>query len=90
MVKDINAGVVLYKGNESKSMIPASTMKLVTTASALEMLGSDFRFETHIEIDGKIGTDSTLYGNIYIKGGGDPTLGSEFAGNRKFLNCLDC
>jgi D-alanyl-D-alanine carboxypeptidase/D-alanyl-D-alanine-endopeptidase (penicillin-binding protein 4) len=86
LVKDIHTGVGLYKSNESKSTIPASTMKLVTTASALEMLGPDFRFETRIEIDGKIGTDSTLLGNIYIKGGGDPTLGSEYTGNPDFLN----
>lgn len=86
LVKDLKTGTVLHKSNERKSIMPASTMKLVTTASALEMLGPEFRFETRIEIDGRIGTDSTLFGNIYIKGGGDPTLGSEYMGNPDFLN----
>ncbi len=86
LVKDINTSAVLHRRNENISIIPASTMKLVTTATALEMLGADFRFETRIEIDGRIAADSTLFGNLYIRGGGDPTLGSEFAGNPDFIH----
>ncbi len=85
MVKNITTGTIIYKENENKSFMPASTMKLVTTATALEMLGPDFRFETDIEVDGKISKDSILYGNLIIKGGGDPTLGSAFLGDTAFL-----
>jgi len=72
--------VVSYNGN--KSLIPASNMKLVTTATALETLGSRFYFETPLLYDGSI-QDNTLHGNLYIKGSGDPTLGSEFNPDNK-------
>lgn len=85
LVMDLNSGATLHRSNANKSIMPASTMKLVTSATALEMLGPDFRFETGIEIDGRITSDSTLFGNIFIRGGGDPTLGSEFAGDPAFL-----
>ena len=67
---------VLGGVNAARSMIPASTLKLLTTAAALETLGRDFRFETIIQYDGKVDEEGTLHGNIYIKGGGDPALGS--------------
>jgi len=68
---------VLASYNENVSLIPASNMKLITSATALEVLGSKFYFETPLLYDGFI-QDSTLNGNLYIKGKGDPTLGSEF------------
>lgn len=85
LVRDMKTGENLYEWQPTYSRIPASTMKTVTTAAALEILGPDFRFETKIETDGKIGKDSTLNGNLYIRGGGDPTLGSEKTGDRNFL-----
>ena len=86
LVKDVNTGQTLYQSRAGNVSIPASTMKLVTTATALEMFGPDMRFETRLEIDGWVGKDSTLTGNIYIRGGGDPTLGSEKLGERVFLS----
>ncbi|NVO02683.1 MAG: D-alanyl-D-alanine carboxypeptidase/D-alanyl-D-alanine-endopeptidase [Bacteroidetes bacterium] len=62
--------------NSEVSMIPASTMKVITTAPALSLLGKDFRFKTLIQYTGNIDKTGTLHGNIYIKGGGDPTLGA--------------
>ena len=85
LVKDLKTGKTLYESGSTKSNIPASTMKLITTSTALEVLGPNFRFETNIEIDGEIGKDSTLKGNLYIRGGGDPTLGSEKTGDKNFL-----
>jgi serine-type D-Ala-D-Ala carboxypeptidase/endopeptidase (penicillin-binding protein 4) len=67
---------VLGGFNATRSMIPASTLKLLTTAAALEILGRDFRFETVIQYDGEVDAEGTLHGHIYIKGGGDPALGS--------------
>ncbi len=75
LAKDINTGEILYSYDPSRELTPASVMKLVTTATALEILGENFRFTTTIEYDGKI-ENGILDGNLYIKGSGDPTLGS--------------
>lgn len=85
LVRDASSGKIIYESRSGNVTIPASTIKLVTTATALEMFGPDFRFETKLDIDGRIDKDSTLNGNIYIRGGGDPTLGSEKLGEKFFL-----
>ena len=64
---DINAGIM---------MLPASNMKLLSTGAALHALGSDWQFETSLGYDGSI-EDGILHGDLYIIGGGDPTLGSK-------------
>ncbi len=66
--------VVNYRGD--KMLIPASSLKLITTMTAIDKLGDDFTYTTRITHDGKIQADGTLVGNIYIEGSGDPTLGS--------------
>ncbi len=55
---------------------PASTMKLVTTYAALELLGPAFQWKTEFFTDGTL-KDGVLNGNIYLKGGGDPKLNME-------------
>jgi D-alanyl-D-alanine carboxypeptidase/D-alanyl-D-alanine-endopeptidase (penicillin-binding protein 4) len=77
-VIDINTDSVLAEFDPNRSLVPASTMKLVTTASAMSTLGSYKSFKTKIQYDGYIDSNCTLHGNIYIKGGGDPTLGSKY------------
>lgn len=72
-----DTGEVLISENCDLSMTPASCMKTVTTASALHLLGINSRFETHLEYDGSIDDKNVLHGNIYIRGGGDPCLGSD-------------
>ncbi|WP_428897437.1 D-alanyl-D-alanine carboxypeptidase / D-alanyl-D-alanine-endopeptidase (penicillin-binding protein 4) [Parelusimicrobium proximum] len=62
--------------NKSLRLTPASIQKLYITAAALDAFGPDKRFETVIYYDGKISASGTLKGNIYIKGGGDPSLGA--------------
>jgi len=79
---DLNTKKIVASHDENRSLTPASNMKLVTTATALEVLGSRFCFETALLYDGAI-QNGTLNGNIYIKGGGDPTLGSEFTSTDK-------
>lgn len=76
-VKDVVTGEVVVSYDEGRNLTPASVMKLLTTATALELLGTDFRFETKLEYDGKI-ENGVLHGNLYIRGGGDPSLGSSF------------
>lgn len=77
--KSIATGKVLAAYNENKSLTPASTLKALTTATALAVLGEDFTFQTQLAYDGTIDKTGTLQGNLYIIGGGDPTLAS----NRK-------
>ena len=62
--------------NASTRMIPASNMKLVTTGAALMAFGPDYRFTTEIGYTGSIDKDGTLNGDVYIIGGGDPTIGA--------------
>lgn len=70
---------VIYEYNSEKSLIPASTFKTLTTGAALSILGSGFKFETKIKYDGLLDImTGTLHGNIYIIGGGDPTLDSKY------------
>ncbi len=74
---ELETGKVIAEYNPDMSLIPASILKLVTTATALEVLGENFRFKTTIQYNGEIDSTGTLNGNIFIKGGGDPTLGSK-------------
>jgi serine-type D-Ala-D-Ala carboxypeptidase/endopeptidase (penicillin-binding protein 4) len=76
-VMDVQTGQILGSHNSNMSLIPASNLKIVTTAAGLKILGNDFTFRTDLQYDGEI-KDSVLYGNIILKGYGDPTLGSPF------------
>ena len=80
LVKDITNGRVVASYQEMTDRNPASVTKVITTATAMEMLSDTFRFKTNIEYCGTI-VDSTLHGDLYIRGGGDPTLGSTYAPN---------
>ncbi len=73
---DVDSNKIIASLGSNKSLVPASTMKLVTTATALEMLGGGRRFSTYVKYSGEIDTNCVLNGNIYIVGGGDPCLGS--------------
>jgi len=78
MAVDLSTGkAVAY--NENMALTSGSTMKIVTTATALELWGEDFCYRTPLFYDGFI-QDSELIGNLYIEGVGDPSLGSEFIG----------
>lgn len=74
---DVETGNVILDINDNLSIPTASTLKLITTATALQILGNDFRFKTKLHYSGEI-IDSILHGSIIIEGGGDPTLGSKY------------
>ncbi len=76
-VREVSTGSLIAEKQKDKMLIPASALKLITTLSGLELLGEDFKFTTRITYDGKLGSDGVLKGNIYIEGGGDPSLGSD-------------
>lgn len=65
-------GKVVYSHNGTKTMIPASNLKTVTTAVAIDRLGSGFRFET--KIYGPEAKGGTAVGDLVLKGGGDPSF----------------
>lgn len=69
-------GERLAQHNANTMLVPASNMKLITTGAAIHTLGKDHRFKTQLGYKGRI-EDGTLKGNLYIIGGGDPTLGSK-------------
>ena len=75
LVQDAATAKTLCSYNAKKSLIPASNQKIIVTATALKILGNDYRYATQFQTDGTI-KDSTLNGNFYIKGSGDPSLGS--------------
>ncbi len=76
---DSKTGQVIAQYNPDKALRPASNQKLISTATALELYGPDYKFETKLEYTGTIDTITrVLHGNIIIKGGGDPTLGSKY------------
>ena len=66
-VQDMDTGKTIGQHMSDLSLIPASSLKLITTGVALERLGKDFHYETKLLHD---------QGNIYLIGSGDPTLGS--------------
>ncbi len=76
-VLEVESGKKIQSYNADMSLVPASSMKVITTSTALTLLGKDYRFKTELSYDGEITQDGILKGNIYIKGYGDPTLGTE-------------
>lgn len=60
-----------------RPLVPASNQKLLVTAAALIELGPDFKFTTSIYADGHI-KDGVLYGDLILRGGGDPNLSGRF------------
>ena len=72
-VRNATDGHVIYMYRGDDRLSPASSMKLVTSAAALQILGQSYRFSTEIYTDGKQ-KGNVLKGNLYIRGKGDPTL----------------
>ncbi len=79
VVADAKTGEVLESRNPLLSMPPASVTKAVTTLYALDRLGPDYRFQTRIMITGPV-VNGRVEGDLYLVGGGDPTLDSDGLG----------
>lgn len=76
LVKETGTGQIRYAYDPERLLTPASVLKTVTTATALELLGRDFRFATTLSYDGRL-EQGVLNGNLFIRGSGDPTLNSD-------------
>lgn len=70
------SGEIIADFNSQAMLVPASNMKLLTTGAAIHTLGKGHRFETKIGYRGKV-HDGVLTGDLYILGGGDPTIASK-------------
>lgn len=84
LVQDLQTGELIDCYRPKNVSPPASVMKLLPTATALETLGADHRFLTYIEYSGTL-RDGVLHGDLYVRGTGDPTLGSQKVGDRNIL-----
>lgn len=67
-LRSLQTGNVLYEYNGDFGVKPASTLKLLTAATALDVLGPNYRFKTEVYVDGNI-ENNVLKGDLYIKGG---------------------
>ncbi len=86
IVRDLSTGRDVVSQNPHKAMLPASTMKCLTAAAAIEAGLDTARFETRVYIRGRL-DDGVLLGDLIIVGNGDPTIESfQFPGNAVFIN----
>src|SRR6218665_20103 len=74
-VVNSKTGATVFQKNEQVGLAPASTQKVVTAATAFELLGSNFQYQSQWGYNGKI-ENGILTGDLVFKGSGDPTLGS--------------
>jgi D-alanyl-D-alanine carboxypeptidase/D-alanyl-D-alanine-endopeptidase (penicillin-binding protein 4) len=73
VVVDTTTGETLYDRNGERRLVPASNTKLLTSTAALELLGPGHRFTTDVKADGQRRA-GLVSGDLYLRGGGDPTL----------------
>ncbi len=76
-IAELSTGKVVSSYNSNVALTPASVMKAITTATAMSVVGSDYRFVTDVYAIGKI-EGCLLDGNIVINGVGDPTIDSRY------------
>jgi D-alanyl-D-alanine carboxypeptidase/D-alanyl-D-alanine-endopeptidase (penicillin-binding protein 4) len=75
-VYDLTTKTPVFSLRATTKRPPASVEKLFTTIAALNELGPQARFHTEVLGRGWLGADGVWHGNLYLRGGGDPTFGS--------------
>ncbi len=73
-VVHVSSGEEVFSYQADEALVPASTMKVLTSATALHHLGPHYRFTTDLYTDGTLDPSGALQGNLYVKGHGDPAL----------------
>ena len=85
-IQSLKTGEYIYLRNANKGFMPASNMKLFTTAAALIKLGPDFKLRTEVYATGEIDDQGVLNGDLVVRGMGDPALsGRYYDGNMTFV-----
>lgn len=84
---DARTGEMVLSIRADEAFAPASLLKVVTSAAALEELGPDHTFETRIIADGDV-EKGILHGDLIIVGGGDPSLGPRFQKDRNDVTAV--
>lgn len=77
LVVSLSQGDTLFDRNADEPLLPASTMKVFTSAIALDYLGPDYQFETQVLREGDIDSAGVLHGDLILRGAGDPSLGAK-------------
>jgi len=75
-IRNVQTNKIVFEQNANVSFTPASNLKLITTAAALDILGPEYRFTTSVMYSGDV-AEGIFNGYLLIKGSGDPTLGSD-------------
>jgi serine-type D-Ala-D-Ala carboxypeptidase/endopeptidase (penicillin-binding protein 4) len=88
VIEGLDDGKTLFRHNEHKIFIPASNMKLYTSAAALSILKPEFQFQTYFYTNGSL-DNGTLNGDLIIRGMGDPTISGRFRENDIFAYFKD-
>jgi D-alanyl-D-alanine carboxypeptidase/D-alanyl-D-alanine-endopeptidase (penicillin-binding protein 4) len=81
-VRDLRSGRVLYTHDAEKSLKPASTLKLVTSAAALDAFGPEARLRTTVETVGRLDLFGRIVGDVFLVGRGDPSLSGRYSEGR--------
>ena len=89
VIYDPKTKKVISSYNENTPLVPASTTKLLTTETALNLLGENYRWNTQLEYSGTVDENGVLTGNLYIVGSGDPSLGTNKAGASSYREIID-
>ena len=74
VVKSMDTGDILYERNADLTMMPASNLKLLVSAAALDLLGPAYTYKTNVSAPRQIGWDGIVRGDLVLRGAGDPTL----------------
>jgi serine-type D-Ala-D-Ala carboxypeptidase/endopeptidase (penicillin-binding protein 4) len=80
LIVDPQRGDTLYSRNAGKLFMPASNMKILTSATALTQLGPDYRFRTTFAARGSV-TNGALDGDLVVIGRGDPSVSDHMLGD---------
>lgn len=80
IVVSLTRGDTLFTRDADDLMQPASTLKLFTTGLALDRFGPTYQIGTDVLRDAPVDANGTLHGNLYLRGGGDPSLSTRFLG----------
>ena len=80
LVISLSRGDTLFTRNSDALMQPASTLKLFTSGLAFDRFGPDYQLATEVLRDGTLDGAGAVEGNLYLRGGGDPSLSTRFLG----------